>query len=144
MRLLIINQEMIRAGIIITGDVQMRHCGSFHRGTVSHLPAKEFIMGMFDTVRFPYRMPDGVTGADYQTKDLECECGLYEISPAGRLLRREDDGLKDIEFDGVLTLSAGDGYHLCFVQGTLAWIQVHSQGDRRWPFEPARNVTEQG
>ena len=99
-------------------------------------------MGMFDTVRFPYRMPDGVTGTDYQTKDLECECGLYEISLGGRLLCREDDGLKDTEFDGVLTLSAGDGYHLCFRQGTLAWIQLHSQGDRRWPFEPVRFITD--
>lgn len=26
-------------------------------------------MGMFDTVRFRYRMPDGVTGTDFQTDD---------------------------------------------------------------------------
>lgn len=36
-------------------------------------------MGMFDTVTFRYRMPDGVTGTDFQTKDLESEGGFYEI-----------------------------------------------------------------
>ena len=66
-------------------------------------------MGMFDTVRFRYRTPDGVTG----TRTDTC-------------------------FDGMLTLSADDGYHLYFEHGTLAWIEVYSQGDRRWPFEPGR------
>jgi len=101
-------------------------------------------MGMFDTVTFRYRMPDGVTGTDFQTKDLESEGEFYEISPAGRLLRWQNKGgLKDTEFDGVLTLSAGDGYHLYFERGTLAWIEVYSQGEKRWPFEPARYMTEQ-
>ena len=40
-------------------------------------------MGMFDTVRFRYRMPDGVTGTDFQTDDLDCECEFYEISAEG-------------------------------------------------------------
>ena len=80
-------------------------------------------MGMFDTVRFRYRMPDGVTGTDFQTDDLDCEC----------------EGTRtDTCFDGMLTLSADDGYHLYFEHGTLAWIEVYSQGDRRWPFEPGR------
>lgn len=96
-------------------------------------------MGMFDTVRFRYRMPDGVTGTDFQTDDLDCECEFYEISPEGRLLRWQKNGeLKDTEYNGMLTLSASDGYHLYFEQGTLAWIEVYSQGDRRWPFEPDR------
>lgn len=43
----------------------------------------------------------------------------------------------------MLTLSAGDGYHLYFERGTLAWIEVYSQGEKRWPFEPARYMTEQ-
>ncbi|QBC03362.1 hypothetical protein EWI30_15275 [Enterobacter cloacae] len=44
-------------------------------------------MGMFDMVTFRYRMPDGKTGSEYQTKDLDCECAFYEISADGRLLR---------------------------------------------------------
>jgi hypothetical protein len=32
------------------------------------------------------------------------------------------------------TLSASDGCHLYFEQGTLVWIEVYSQGDKRWPF----------
>ena len=100
-------------------------------------------MGMFDTVRFRYRMPDGVTGTDFQTDDLDCECEFYEISAEGRLLRWMGDGTRtDTCFDGMLTLSAGDGYHLYFEHGTLAWIEVYSQGDRRWPFEPGRFMTD--
>jgi len=101
-------------------------------------------MGLFDTVRFRYRMPDGVTGADFQTDDLACECEFYEISPEGRLLRWQKNGeLKDTEYNGMLTLCASDGYHLYFEQGTLAWIEVYSQGDKRWPFEPARFMAGQ-
>ena len=51
-------------------------------------------MGMFDTVRFRYRMPDGVTGTDFQTDDLDCECEFYEISAEGRLLRWMGDGTR--------------------------------------------------
>lgn len=48
------------------------------------------------------------------------------------------DGTRtDTCFDGMLTLSADDGYHLYFEHGTLAWIEVYSQGDRRWPLSPA-------
>ncbi|HHG1632899.1 TPA: hypothetical protein ACPUPC_005007 [Klebsiella pneumoniae] len=32
------------------------------------------------------------------------------------------------------TLSASDGCRLYFEQGTLVWIEVYSQGDKRWPF----------
>ncbi|HBQ3453982.1 TPA: hypothetical protein RST33_004338 [Klebsiella pneumoniae] len=39
-----------------------------------------------------------------------------------------------MNFDGMLTLSAGDGYHLHFEQGTLKWIEVYSRGDKRWPY----------
>lgn len=93
---------------------------------------------MFDTVRFRYRMPDGVTGTDFQTDDLGYECEFYEINANGRLLRWQNNGeLKDTDFDGMLTLSASDGYYLYFEQGTLAWIEVYSQGDKCWPFEPA-------
>lgn len=40
-------------------------------------------MGMFDTVKFRYRMPNGKVESDYQTKDLECLCDFYEISSGG-------------------------------------------------------------
>ncbi|MBJ2078284.1 hypothetical protein [Serratia ureilytica] len=101
-------------------------------------------MGMFDTVTFRYRMPDGVTGTDFQTKDLDCECEFYEITSDGRLLRWQDDGeRKDVDFEGMLTLSASDGYHLHFELGTLKWIEVYSQGGKRWPFDPACVMTDQ-
>lgn len=96
-------------------------------------------MGMFDTVTFRYRLPDGVRGTEFQTKDLDCQCDSYEISAEGRLFRWTGDGTRsDTCFDGMLTLSADDGYHLYFEHGTLAWIEVYSQGDKRWPFEPGR------
>ncbi|MDX6917782.1 hypothetical protein R9X49_22050 [Pectobacterium carotovorum] len=101
-------------------------------------------MGMFDTVRFRYRMPDGKMGTDFQTKNLDCTGDFYEITPEGRLLCWLDQSeRKDIDFDGMLTLSAGEGYYLHFTQGTLQWIEVYSQGDQRWPFEPARFMSEQ-
>ena len=46
---------------------------------------------MFDTVTFRCRMPDGETGPDYQTKELDCECAGYQISADGRLLKWQTD-----------------------------------------------------
>ncbi|PQK69529.1 hypothetical protein CG428_21575 [Pantoea ananatis] len=102
-------------------------------------------MGMFDTVTFRYRMPDGETGPDYQTIELECECASYQISADGRLLKWQTDagGFADTGFDGSFTLTGRAGYRLYFERGTLAWIEVYSQDDRRWPFEPTRYMTEQ-
>lgn len=77
-------------------------------------------MGMFDRVTFLYRLPDRVTGTEFQTKDLDCQCESYEISAEGRLLRWMGDGTRtDTSFNGMLTLSADDGYHLYFEQGTV-------------------------
>lgn len=102
-------------------------------------------MGMFDTVTFRYRMPDEVTGTEFQTKDLDCQCESYEISAEGRLLRWMGDSTRtDTCFDGMLTLSADDGYHLYFEQGTLAWIEVYSQDNKRYPFKPANALPELG
>lgn len=96
-------------------------------------------MGMFDTVTFRYRMPDGETESEYQTKDLDCECAFYEISAEGRLLRCPDDAdeLAETGFDGFITVCARRCYHLYFTRGQLEWIEVCSQGDKRWPFDPA-------
>ncbi|WP_416211371.1 hypothetical protein [Kosakonia sacchari] len=103
-------------------------------------------MGMSDTVTFHYRMPDGETGPEYQTKDLDCECAFNEISSEGRLMRWPDDADEPAEtgFDGCITVCARQCYHLYFEQGTLTWIEVCPQGDRRWPFEPARFMADQG
>lgn len=102
-------------------------------------------MDMFDTVTFRYLLPDGMTGTEFQTKDLDCEREFYEISSEGRLLRWMDDGTRiDICFDGMMTLSDSDGYHLYFEHGTVKWIEVYSLGDNRWPFDPARVITDQG
>lgn len=100
---------------------------------------------MFDTVTFRYRMPDGETGPDYQTIELDGECASYQISADGRLLKWQTDvgGFADTGFDGGFTLTGRAGYRLYFEQGTLAWIEVYSQDDRRWPFEAARYMTEQ-
>lgn len=47
-------------------------------------------------------MPDGVTGTDFQTKDLDRECEFYKISSDRRLLRWQENGeLKDTLFDGL-------------------------------------------
>lgn len=42
-------------------------------------------MGVFDTVTFRYRMLD--VRSEYQIKDLDYECVIYEISVDGHLLR---------------------------------------------------------
>ncbi|MGG5964031.1 hypothetical protein ACQSED_20630 [Salmonella enterica] len=34
-------------------------------------------------------------------------------------------------------------YHLHFMQGKLQWIEVYSQGDKRWPFDPERYLADQ-
>jgi len=100
-------------------------------------------MGMFDTVTFRYRLPDGVTGTDFQTDDLGCESEFYEISAEGRLLRWMGDGTRtDTCFNGMLTLSAGDGYHLYFELGTVKWIEIYSLGNTRFPFDPANALPE--
>lgn len=100
-------------------------------------------MGMFDTVRFRYRMPDGVTGRTFRPTTWTASVNFTRFPLEGRLLRWMGDGTRtDTCFDGMLTLSADDGYHLYFEHGTLAWIEVYSQGDRRWPFEPGRFMTD--
>jgi hypothetical protein len=99
---------------------------------------------MFDTVTFRYRMPDGETGPEYQTKDLDCECAFYEISAEGRLLRWPDDAdeLTGTGFDGCITVCARRCYHLYF-KGQLEWIESCSGGGR-WPFDPAHYLVMQG
>lgn len=62
----------------------------------------------------------------------------------GRLLRWLNSGEQsDTHFDGLLTMTAGDGYYLYFEQGNLMWIEVYSLGDTRFPFDPANYLPEQ-
>ncbi len=93
---------------------------------------------MFDTVRFRYRMPDGVSGSDFQTDDLDCECEFYEISAEGRLLCWPDDAdeLTETGFDGCITVCARQCCHLYFTHGQLEWIEVCSQDNSGIPLNP--------
>lgn len=71
-------------------------------------------MGRFDTFRFRYRMPDGVTGTGFQTDDLDCECEFYGISAEGRLLHWPEnaDELAETGFDGCIIVCARQCYHV--------------------------------
>lgn len=48
-------------------------------------------MGMFDTIKCLYPLPDGfdAEGLEWQTKDLECELDEYTITADGRLVHDE-------------------------------------------------------
>lgn len=100
-------------------------------------------MGMFDTVTFHYRMPDGETESEYQTKDLDCECAFYEISAEGRLLRWPEnaDELAETGFNWCITVCARQCYHLYLPMDSC---EVCSQDNKRYPFEPANALPELG
>ena len=69
-------------------------------------------MGMFDDIKFRYRMPDGYDGNDYQSKDLDCSMDQYEVTPDGKLVRIYSSGypdnvplpLRDVRHDGLLNI----------------------------------------
>lgn len=104
-------------------------------------------MGMYDDVRFDYRMPDGYDRPDFQTKDLDCACDMYEINAQGRLVRLSSCGypddvllpLGDLHFCGDLNIYTISGYGtaatstwhdytLTFVEGTLVVIKCNQTG----------------
>jgi hypothetical protein len=103
-------------------------------------------MGMFDDITFDYRMPDGFDGYGYQTKDLDCACDAYEITPVGRLILTYSSGysnddvekpLGDTNFKGELNIYTSSGfgstrathdYNLMFVDGNLAVIKCNITG----------------
>lgn len=102
-------------------------------------------MGMFDEVRFRYRMPNGRDGCYFQTKDLECELDEYEVTPWGRLVRlvtgdETERPLGDLNHHGWLTIrDSFDYYRLDFVDGSLRAIQVI--GEEGWLlFDPANCI----
>ena len=101
-------------------------------------------MGMFDTLRFNYRMPNGYQGAEYQTSDLDCRLDQYEVTTAGRLTRKSmepDEEFArehpdyyeapvDTHFSGRIYISAYAGspakrecFELHFVAGNLQAIR---------------------
>jgi hypothetical protein len=97
-------------------------------------------MGMYDTVYFEYRMPDGFDSGNYQTKDLDLELNEYEVSPAGRLLLIEafndNRPTGDVNFDGILNVYDSEldrtwhEYDLEFHNGDLVAIYCHQTGER--------------
>lgn len=102
-------------------------------------------MGMYDDVRFCYRMPNGRNGCDFQTKDFECLLEVYEVTPSGRLIRifTEDEierPLGDLNHHGWLNIRDDfDRYRLDFMNGSLRAIQVI--GEEGWLlFEPANCI----
>lgn len=108
-------------------------------------------MGMFDYIKFRYRMPDGFDGFDgdqYQSKDLDCSLDQYEITPCGKLVRTYGSGYPDdvqrplsgVYLTGVLNICNGVGrkahvYDLVFRLGALVSIRCH-QTDSDLLFEP--------
>lgn len=99
-------------------------------------------MGMYDDLRFSYRMPNGRDGRSFQTKSLECQMDRYEVTPQGRLARIESDDegarpLGDMNYSGWLDIRDKDDYYrLDFVDGGLRAIQVI--GEEGWLlFDPA-------
>nr|CAC79147.1 hypothetical protein 12.7 kDa [uncultured bacterium] len=107
-------------------------------------------MGMFDEVRFSYRMPDGFKGGSFQTKSLDCLMDMYEVTPAGRLVRTHvfeetDRPLGDMNFSGELHMRGefgGGDYTLEFVDGSLAAIRCKGIAGRLL-FDPAHCINEQ-
>lgn len=104
-------------------------------------------MGMFE-VTFRYRMPDGLVGGTFQTKKLDCLMDIYEITPAGRLVRKwmgeeTERPLGDMNYSGMLKvrcdISNSGRYVLEFVDGTLAAIHCNGQPGRVI-FDPARCI----
>ena len=107
-------------------------------------------MGMYDDVKFSYRMPDGYKGENYQTKDFDLTLDGYEVTPEGRLVRTYDSGypddkrkrpLGDLNYSGTLNIYTSDlrrawhEYDLEFENGNLVAIHCHQTGGRLL-FEP--------
>lgn len=101
-------------------------------------------MGMFDDIRFDFRMPDGYEPrpGEYQSKDLECDCNSYVIE-AGRLVRHSyvdgDCVATDVNFSGMLNIYTSEWrpgksrgiwheYNLEFVGGTLKVVHCDQTG----------------
>jgi hypothetical protein len=102
-------------------------------------------MGMFDDIRFEYRMPDGFEGYNFQSKTLDCAGDPYEVNAAGRLIRLSScggmDGVElpvgDLNYSGELRIYTSSGlfdnetwhdYILTFVDGTLTVIKCRTSG----------------
>ncbi len=102
-------------------------------------------MGMYDHVRFSYRMPDGTEGPDYQTKSLrhQMDMAYYEVSHAGRLIRTSSDfnqPLGDINYEHTISVSGDAGvYELHFQAGSLREIYC-MQTRTTAPFSPENFV----
>ncbi len=81
-------------------------------------------MGMFDTIRCDYPLPDACTETEFQTKSLDCGLDTYQLTATGRLLdaRGSDTGMH-----GVLRMYTGDArtwweYEAKFTDGQLVHL----------------------
>ena len=80
-------------------------------------------MGLFDTLRCDYPLPDSCAERDFQTKSLDPRMATYRLTADGRLL--DADGA-DTGIHGVMrfyTSAAADGWHeyeAVFTQGRLS------------------------
>ncbi len=110
-------------------------------------------MGMFDTVRCEYPLPEPEHNAlDFQTKSLDSYLDDYTITRDGRLLRHAHDGLLEdptsarrpamaCPFHGDLTMYARTtalawiGYLVRFTYGRLDWIRPVELDADDYPIE---------
>ena len=99
-------------------------------------------MGMYDHVKFAYRMPDGTEGPDYQTKDLRYQMDMadYKVSHGGRLVRTSSEfnqPLGDIAYGHRIAICRGERvYELRFCDGRLQEVYCFQTGITA-PFNPA-------
>jgi hypothetical protein len=98
-------------------------------------------MGMFDTLKCEYPLPDKIVQKDsFQTKSLECLLDNYTISKRGKLVlhrqRHNETSVKEftIDFHGDLRFYTSKGswekdnyerfeYIARFTEGNLQWIK---------------------
>ena len=92
-------------------------------------------------------MPDGYKATNLQTKDLDQELEIFEVTQAGRLIRitsidQEERPVGDINHCGMVRVSRGFGwgagakYVLEFIDGQL--VAIHSRGHGRLIFDPSQ------
>lgn len=102
---------------------------------------------MFDYLRFGYVMPDGYKATSLQTKDLDQELELFEVTQTGRLMRmtsidQAQRPVGDTNHSGMVRVrpdsgyGAGAKYGLEFVDGQL--VAIHSQRHGRLIFDPSQ------
>lgn len=89
-------------------------------------------MGMFDTIRCEYPLPDACTATEFQTKSLDCILETYCLTASGRLL---DAHNRDTSMHGVLRMYTSDSaghwweYEAKFTDGQLQHLLPRSDAE---------------